>query len=222
MKPKPAFGTIVMLMAVTWLFFCGTAISQDGTRPYIGHVFFGQMHIENDSPDVDGGDYKFNIFGADAQKPINSGKFRYGLETGVLFSVDSDLRHFSASSGSGGGSASVSIEINSFLIDYFFGGYLAVEPAKWLRLYAGAGPLLIWASRKTEPKDPVPDPYAYESESGLGAGVYARAGLDIFLTDNFGLNAGVRINKTTLSFEDPTGKVDVEGWQYYAGAVVFF
>lgn len=141
-----------------------------------------------------------------------------------LFSLDSSLRRLSASSGSGGGSASVSIDIRSLLVDFFFGGYVALEPVRWLRLYIGAGPLLIYGRREFEPEAPVPEPFSdeTESDSSIGAGLYARAGIDILFTDYFGLNAGARITETTLRLEDTADKVDIEGWQHYAGLAFHF
>ncbi len=87
----------------------------------------------------------------------------------ALFSIDSDVRHFSASSGSGGGEVAVSVEVNSFLIDYFAGGFLAVEPARWLRLNVDAGPLLIWSQWETEQESSTPDDVDHQSDSGFGA-----------------------------------------------------
>jgi len=197
-------------------------LSQEVKEQLTGHVFYGKMLIPNNDSDLGGSDYDISIFGADVQKPFGGETFKYGLETGALFSMDSDVRSFSASSGSGGGTVAISVDINSFLIDYFFGVYLGFEPAKWLRLNVGAGPLLIWGKRETEPEASVPEEFNSESESGFGAGLYARAGIDIFLTENFGLNAGARINETTLSFEDTTGEIDIEGWQYYFGIAFHF
>ncbi len=214
--------TILVICAAICLFSVGEALSQEAKDPMVGHVFDGKMTIENDDPQVDGGDYDINIFGVDAQKPLGRGIFKYGLETGALLSLDSHLRRFSASSGSGGGSASVSIDISSLLIDFFFGGYVALEPVRWLRLYAGAGPLLIYGRREIEPETPVPEPFSYETDSGIGAGLYARAGIDILFTDYFGLNAGARITETTLSLEDTAASVDIKGWQYYAGLAFHF
>ena len=37
------------------------------------------------------------------------------------------------------------------------------------------------------------------------------------ITEQFGIFAGARINETTLSFEDSTDKLDIEGYQYYGG-----
>jgi len=198
------------------------ALSQESKEQLTGHVFYGKMLIPSSDSDLEGDDYDVSIFGADVQKPFGGGTFKYGIETGAFFSMDSDVRSFSVSSGSSGGTVAVSVDVKSLLIDYFFGVYLGFEPAKWLRLNVGAGPLLIWGERETEPEASAPEYISSESESGFGAGLYARAGIDIFLTENSGLNVGARINETTLSFKDTTGKVDIEGWQYYFGITFHF
>jgi len=198
------------------------AFSQEVNEPLKGHAFYGNMIISNNDPDLEGGDYDFSIFGADVQKPIGGRTFRYGIETGAVFSLDSAVRRLSASSGSEGGKVFVSVNINSFMIDYFFGGYLGFEPAKWLQLSVGAGPLLIWGRRETEPEASIPEVITSESETGFGTGLYARTGIDIFITKNIGFNVGARFTETTLSFEDTAGDIDIEGLQYYFGMAFHF
>jgi len=207
----------LIICTVFCLSSADNVVSQEAKETYTGHAFYGKMIIPNNDPDLEGGDYEVSIFGVDVQKPIGGRTFNYGIETGALLSLDSDIRRFRASSGSGGGKVTVSVDVNSLLVDYFFGGYLSFKPSKRLQLSVGAGPLLIWGKRETEPESSAPEEITSESESGFGAGLYARAGIDIYLTENFGLNVGVRINETTLSFEDTAGKVDIEGWQYYFG-----
>jgi hypothetical protein len=207
-------------LIITTLFLLSTnsAFAQGLDKSLTSHAFYGQMVIPNNDPSLEGGDFDVNIFGLDVQKSYSGKSFDYGLEGGGLLSLDSSLRSFHISSGSGGGSTSVSIDINSFLIDVFFGGYVGYQPAKWLRLWAGGGPLIVWASRESDPVEAVPfDESTSESESEFGGGVYARVGIDIFFTDTVGLNLGARITETTLSFENQVGKVDVEGYQYYIG-----
>ncbi len=222
----PTFSkTYLPVACCVLIFFCLSvdAFTQEDRTPWSGHFFFGQMIVEKDDPAVDGDDYEANILGMDAQKSLgHQGSFQYGVELGVLANWDSDTRTFSASSGSGGGSASVSMDINSYLVDCFFGGYIAVEPVNWLRLHAGAGPLVIWGKWETESNEPTPEPFTNESESKLGAGVYARVGLDIFFTDRVGMHAGARVNTTTLELEDSSGSVDIQGWQYYFGMAYHF
>ena len=82
--------------------------------------------------------------------------------------------------------------------------------------------MLIWGSRETGPEESAPEEFTSEPESEFVAGLYTRAGIDIFFPDKFGLNFGARINETTLSFEDTAGKVDVEGWQYYISVALHF
>jgi len=212
---------LIFLFALSFFYFLpvNKALAQEATEPMTGHAFYGKMVIPNDDADMEGGDYQVNIFGADVQKAFGGEVLKYGVETGAFFSMDSDVRHFSASSG---GSATVAVDVNSLMFDYFFGCYLGFEPAKWLRLNVGAGPLLIWASRETEPDASIPEAPSPASESGFGAGLYARAGIDIFFTEVFGIYAGARINETTLSFEDTAGKIDIGGVQYCGGLAFRF
>jgi hypothetical protein len=213
---------ILIICTVICLLSVDKVLSQEAKELSTGHAFLGKMIIPNNDRDLEGGDYDIRIFGADVQKPFGGGTFKYGIETGALFSLDSDVRRFSASSGGGGGQVTVSVDVNSLLIDYFFGGYLGFEPAKWLQLKVGAGTLLIYGKRETEPEASAPEEVTSESESGFGAGLYARAGIDIFLTEKFGISVGARISESTLSFEDTAGKVDVDGWQYYFGIAFRF
>jgi len=187
-----------------------------------GHAFFGKMSIETTDAGPDDGSYDITIFGADAQKTYGGTIFTFGIETGAIFSWDSDVQYFSASSGSGGGTVKVRVDVNSFMMDYFFGAFIGFEPAKWFRLTVGTGPLLICGTRSTEPEESAPEEFTADSVIEFGAGVYARACADIFFTESFGLNTGVRKNETTLSFNDPSGDIEIDGWQYYIGLAFRF
>lgn len=208
----------VSLLLLSW----NPAIASDLGNMMTGHAFYGKMNIENNNSDLEGGDFEFSVFGADGQQSLGGDTFKYGWETGLLFSIDSDTRSWAASGGSGGGTVAVAVDVNSIMIDYFLGGYAAIEPNDHFRLYAGVGPMLIWVKRETEPEESAPDYITSVSESDLGAGLYARVGLDIFFTKQFGIFAGGRITETTLSFEDDTGKVDIEGYQCYFGVAFRF
>jgi hypothetical protein len=211
------------MAAVMVVFFStNNTFAQESKNPLTAHAVYGRLLIENNDPDLEGDDYDITLIGADAQKPFGGETLKYGVEVGGLFNWESDTKWLAASSGGSGGQVAVAIDINSFLIDFYFGGYLSFEPTKWLRLHVGAGPLIIGGLWETEAEDPDSEVVKSESESGLGVGIYARAGLDIIFTGNVGLTAGSRINKTTLSFEDTPGEVDVEGWQYFLGLAIRF
>ena len=198
------------------------ALAQDASNDLVGHVYYGKMILRNDDPAVAGGDYEIDIFGLDVQKALQSGTITYGYETGGLLSIDSEVRRFRASSGEEGGTVELEVDINSILVDYFFGGYVGIAPARWFRLFAGAGPLITWASRETDLEATDEAPASSDSESGWGLGLYLRAGADLLFTDTFGIHAGARVTETTLSFEDTSGDVDLEGWQYYIGMAFRF
>jgi len=214
---------ILLLISVFFFVMTGNpAIASDARDMMAGHAFYGKMKIDDSNTDLEGGDFEINVFGADGQKPLGGDTFKYGWETGLLFSIDSDTRSWAASGGGGGGTVVVAVDVNSVMIDYFLGGFVSIEPNKHFRLYAGAGPLGIWARRETEPEESAPDYVTSSSDSEWGAGVYARVGLDIFFNDQFGIFGGARITETTLTFEDDTGKIDLEGYQYYGGVAFRF
>ena len=216
MTKATAIGTLWVLLTAV-MASAGTAwpetATPKGANGLVGHAYYGRMIIPNDDPAVGGGDYKIDIFGVDVQKSLRPGAFLYGYETGALLSLDSDVRRFRASSGNEGGTVEVALDINSILVDYFFGGFVGAELAKWLRLYAGGGPLIIWGSRETETEATETQPADSDTQSGWGLGFYLRAGVDLLFTDTFGIHAGTRVTETNLRFEDTSGDVDLEGWQ---------
>lgn len=220
MKTKLAPALIIGF--AFWLLSVQNALPQKPSERFNGHIFYGQMSIANNNPSPGAGDVDIHIFGADAQKPIGGQCFKYGIETGMIFSIDSDVQSFFASSGSEGGTVAVSVDVNSFLIDYYAGGFVSFEPLKWLRLYVGAGPLIIWAKGESEPEASTSEAIASQSDSGLGVGAYARTGIALFVTEKIGLTLGARITATTLSLSYEPIQIDVEGRQYYFGMAVRF
>ena len=213
---------VLIFCTVISLLLANTAFPQDLKENIAGHAFLGYMNVPTTDPNIDSSSYDISIFGADAQKAFGGDIFKYGVETGAVFSWDSYVQYFRASSGPNGGTVSVSVVVDSFVMDYFFGGYIGFEPIKWLRLSAGAGPLLTWGMRQSEPEESSSDEITANSVVEFGAGVYARAGVDIFFSETFGIIAGARRTQTTLSFEDTAGQTDIEGWQYYVGLAFRF
>jgi len=190
--------------------------------PMVLQAMVGKMVISNDDPRVSGGDYDITLFGVAVQQPYGGNLFKYGIETGALFNWQSESRAYAASGGGSGGTLAIAVDIQAFLLDYFFGGYVSVEPVKWLRLYVGAGPLIIYGSREIDEDNPNTQEMETSSESSLSAGVYGRTGVDLIFAEWVILSAGVRGTKTGLSFEEPTGEVDIEGWQYFMGISLRF
>ena len=187
----------------------------EGDRPMGLQLMLGKMVMANDDPKISGSDYDITLGGVAVQAPFAGTTAQAGLEVGALLNWDSETRSFTASGGGGGGSLVVAVDINQFLVDFFFGGYVSIQPIKWLRLYLGAGPLLIYASRETEENDPVTTHSEKKSESAFGVGVYGRTGIDIVFSKQFSIGMGVRATQNGVTLNDTAGKVDVEGWQYF-------
>jgi len=219
---------LLLIVCTSFILFSATPVlsqdtkGKDTSQALAGQAFYGRMVVPNSNADLSGDDYEINFLGAAGQSPLGGETLKYGLEAGGVFSLDSSVRQLAASSGSGGGTVAVSVDINSLMIDFFGGGFVSFEPSERIRLSTGVGPLLIYASRETEPEVTVPEQVTVQSNSGFGAGLYARVGFDLFFTKKFGLHIGARRTATTLSFEDSTGEVSIEGWQYYAGLAFRF
>ncbi len=213
---------VLIAAALIVLSSTSAAYAKSSENPISIHVVYGKLLVDNDDPDLEGGDFDTRLFGVNAQKPFAGNTFKLGIEVGGLFSWDSEVRGFAASSGREGGTVAASLDIESFLFDYYFGGYLSFEPTRWVRLFVGAGPLIIWGWREVQNGASDAQSSESETEYGLGTGIYGRAGLDIIIAKNVGLTGGVRRNKTTLSFDEAAGEIDVEGLQYYGGLVIRF
>jgi opacity protein-like surface antigen len=212
---------IFSFLALLFIFVTGNVktYAKEVEPPMILQFMIGEMVISNDDPRISDADYNVTLFGVAAQKPFYGEILQFGIETGGLFNWKSETRAYAAS-GDGGGTIAISTDINQFLFDYFFGGYVSLQPIKWFRLFAGAGPLLIYGSRETEEKNLVTSQAETKSDSGFSAGVYGRVGFDIIVAENFLIGASIRGTQTGLSFDDTVGHVDVEGWQYF-GVISF-
>ena len=108
-----------------------------------------------------------------------------------------------------------------WMFDLAGGGYanLYLDQNKRVRLYAGGGPLLIYADYRTE-KDFDDDtmPNVSSSESAFGLGLYARTGFEFRLYERGMLGMGVRGSWSSVDFSDVGGSSDLVG---IAGFVTF-
>jgi hypothetical protein len=199
------------------------AVSGDtgGDRFYI-QPLFGKMQLGEDDPNIEGGSYELSFLGIAVQQPLNPPRaveaFQYGMEAGFVGSWENDVRAVQISSGPDGGTVKVQISNQWFLGDLFFGGFASYTIAERVRLYVGAGPLLVYGRRHVEPEPESESDTEYvppNVEQGLGLGVYARAGLEVTLTKQFRIGAGVRGLTTGLTFKEGVGDVRVEGVQGY-------
>jgi hypothetical protein len=189
-------------------------LAENQDLPVNCQVIVSLMELDEDAPGMDEKNYDLIFLGAAAQKPFYKDALEYGFETGANLSMGNDTNVLSYSAGSSGGTAKVEIDNTWFLFDYFGGGYVAANVAGRLRLYAGAGPMLIYGSWEHDP-DENDDEFDDDTESHLSAGVYGRAGLEVAIIERLSFGAGVRAIATNLEFDDALGEIKVEGPQYF-------
>lgn len=192
------------------------AAAQEALLPLYGQLMVAAFTADETDGNLEGDSLDLTLFGVAAQKPLLPDlPVDLGFETGALLSWKSDTRFAQISSGPSGGTIRVEINNQMLLVDYFFGGYAGFRLTRWLRLYAGAGPLLIFGYREieAEPLDGEALDKTYESKLAVGA--YARCGAEIVLTDRCMLGAGVRAMTSGLEFKEPVGNIRYEGIQYF-------
>ncbi len=204
----------VFVLVFVVLFFNSNVWAEEET-PLVCQIMLATLELKEESPHVEDDTYDLTLFGVAAQKPLTGKSVAYGFETGAFFSMKADTRIVQASGGPSGGSLKVTFDNKLLLFDYFAGGYLGVSFAKRLRLYAGAGPLVIYGKREVDPEDDGSGTVQQKSDSGLALGFYGRSGLEISVTDIFMIGLGLRAITTGLEFNTPVGEIKVEGIQYF-------
>jgi hypothetical protein len=209
---------ILTSLAVTLLLASATgrAAAQEPPPHLYGELMVAAFSADDTDEELAGDSFDLTLVGAAAQKTLLPDlPVDLGFETGTLLSWKNDKRSAQISSGPSGGTIRIEIENQMLLVDYFFGGYAGFRPNRWLRLFAGAGPLLVYGYQAIEPEpyNGVSPEQTYESKLAIGA--YARCGAEIVFTDRCMLGAGVRAITSGLEFKESAGGIRYAGVQYF-------
>ena len=108
---------------------------------------------------------------------------------------------------------------NSLLLfDLSIGLYLSADLGSAARVYAGAGPLLMFAvndndTREFSTEGGTPDKN-HDSSSAFGAGMYGRGGIEFRLADKALMGVGMRAFSTELDFDNVRDETRVRGVQF--------
>jgi hypothetical protein len=149
-------------------------------------------------------------------------RIQIGLETTFLFGFRSkDVDYIVISSG-----LRARISTDLWIIDFAGGPYINIflDEGKKFRLYAGAGPLLMYADydadddREIELPDDINEDTNDDNESAFGFGVYARTGFEFRVHERGTLGMGIRANYVELDLSDVGGTSDMTG---FAGFVTY-
>ncbi len=143
-----------------------------------------------------------------------------GFEGGGLVSWKSDKIAFAVSNGQ----IAVRMDTELFLMDVFLGGVLSVRPARWLRIYAAAGPSIAWGYLPSEDDDGVAvGPVGTgsgifidlsASERDFSFAVYGRVGLDIELKNGFTFGVSARYAEHEFDFGS-RGELNLDEMQFF-------
>ena len=158
---------------------------------------------------------------------------QYGFEGGGLLSWKNDNVDLAGSSRGGASELLVAIDNELFIMEAFVGGVVALEPARWLRFYAAAGPALAWGYLSGDDDEDVGDGSGLvatgpntlvavdfdDSGSDVSFALYGRAGIEIELAGGFTFGAGARYADHDFDFDERGRlKLDEVQWLLTLGA----
>ncbi|MCA8942565.1 MAG: hypothetical protein KDB80_08430 [Planctomycetes bacterium] len=144
------------------------------------------------------------MFGLYGQEQLGGEGVEVGFEGGVIVSWWRDQATIRDA-----GSGSIVAELDQELIvtDLSAGLYASTLLGSRVRVYFGAGPLMMFATQRTETE------LSTTRDSEFGLGGYARTGFEWVLDDGSMLGLGARAFRTNLEFDTAYPGVDLEGIQ---------
>lgn len=135
-------------------------------------------------------------------------KLQYGLEASFLLGFKFDKVNYAYLGGNG---AYVSVSTSMWMFDLAGGGYANFWLNDSIRLYGAGGPLMIFASYKSDRDYDDTTPDYSSSESAFGLGLYARTGVEFRVHQHGYLGLGARWNWSNLDFTEVGGSSKVYG-----------
>ena len=146
-----------------------------------------------------------------------------GIDTSLLFGWRSDDTKVYA----GDGKARIKIDSDLWLIDVAIGLYAQTMMGDRWRLYAAAGPMMLFGEYSDDKKqdeptvDPLVETDGSSSDSEFGVGGYARLGLEYRLYNDAFMGIAVRGITTNLEFDraiEDGGLAGVQGFVTFTRA----
>ncbi|MCF7817217.1 MAG: hypothetical protein K9M54_04985 [Kiritimatiellales bacterium] len=138
-------------------------------------------------------------------------RLQYGLECSFLLGFMADKVNYIYL---GGGGARASISTSMWMFDLAGGVYanLFLDKSKKVRLYGGAGPLMVYADYQNDTAyDDGTTPADNTNETAFGVGVYARTGIEFRIYEQGMLGMGARGSWSSVDFSDVGGSSDLVG-----------
>lgn len=178
--------------------FVGVGYPKDVTLAEDGNT------VEIDADELD----NLPVLGGGAQLKLAGESFDFGVEGMFSISFRSDLQAFSV-----GGSGGVFVlDVDVQVYDVFGGPFLSIPLGERARLYGAAGPIVSFLEYSQEPEDG--SSALDEDGSGVGAGVYARAGIEFLLPSGTLVGFGLRYSSSEVDLGSDIGDYEIEGVQF--------
>ena len=154
--------------------------------------------------------------GAWTTLPKEAGRLQYGLECSFLMGLQFDKINYLQAGGSGG--LYVSISSSMWMFDLAGGGYasLFLDQKRNVRIYAGGGPLMVYANYQADKEFDDGSPDEDVGESAFGIGVYARTGIEFRIHEKGMFGLGARGTWSNVDFSDVGGSSELVGTALFA------
>ncbi len=186
----------------------------------LGAVKYDDLVIKDSTGE--GGDATIDIStlpqfgGAWSTMPDLDRRLQFGLEASFLMGFRFDKINYLSAGGNG---LYVSIETSMWMFDLAGGAYanLFLDKGHKLRIYAAGGPLMIYASyrsnrEETQTQSSGSDGGTYDNnESAFGVGAYARTGFEFRVHDRGSLGLGARWNWANIDLSEVGGSTSLQG-----------
>ncbi len=217
----------ILFAAFMWLL--SSIVTAQGIKaPKYTQLLAGQLQLSSDivTLEYDNTHYLGELdtlpyFGGGAQIILQSGRFGYGWETGGFISWKNDNFAYSAQSGPGGATLTVDFDNEFWAFETFMGMYAEIKPLESIRLYLGAGPLILfgWADRDDRNEHPsTPETLGSiiviegnNSDTDISAGYYVRFGTEMRVYKNFWAGLNVRYMDAELDLSQSLGHFKIDG-----------
>jgi hypothetical protein len=221
---KPIFGLLATLLITISL----PAMAERTERHYL-YGAIGVMDFDDDDvaelTDDTGTDYDGDLGnrpygGGFVQFPLNrasqDGPGQWGYEAGGYVSWKNHTSSFEAKDNT----ARIRIENEFLMVETFLGLFTALQLGDRVRLSASVGPTFVYGRVSLDDDTPEIEPYGGgsnivinrdSSDSDVTLAAYARAGIDIRISERSYIGLSVKTIKGELEFDDSIGEVDLEG-----------
>jgi opacity protein-like surface antigen len=146
----------------------------------------------------------------------------YGINAGGGISWKGDDTQFAGTAGGSGARVVFKIDNSFTLLELHIGGYLRAHLGKYVDVYVGGGPAVIFGSHdvqddEIEEVEPVTADGTIilnsKDASDIILGYYARTGIEFDTGDNSQWGLGIRYLGGEMEFDDTVGEFDIDGVQ---------